>query len=117
MFDRNDRLRELFRGEIAKALRDVKDPGLSSGLLTITDIELSEDRKSLTAFYSVLGTPIERKRTDRALERCAPYIHHLLIKRLKLKLVPKVSFRFDDTPRRASLIDKLLGDIEKERGG
>jgi ribosome-binding factor A len=115
MFDRNERLRELFRAEITAALREVKDPGLG-GLLTLTDIALTPDRKTLTVFYSVLGTPIERKRTDRALQRCAPYIHHLLIKRLKLKLVPKIEFRFDDTPRRASRIDKLIGDIEKEHG-
>jgi ribosome-binding factor A len=70
----------------------------------------------MTVFYSVLGTPTERKRADRALQRCAPYIHHLLIKRLKLKLVPKIAFRYDDTPRRASRIDKLIDDIEKEQG-
>ena len=115
MCDRNERLRELFRGEIVKALRDIHDPG-HSGLLTVTDVELSPDRKTLTVFYSVLGTPVERRRTDKALQRCAPYIHHLLIKRLALKLAPKVVFCFDDTPRRASRIDKLLGDIEKERG-
>ncbi len=115
MFERNDRLRELFRGEITKALREIKDPGLG-GLLTITDVELSVDRKTLKVFYSVLGTPQERHRTQRALARSAPYIHHLLIKRLALKLVPKVDFRFDDTPRRATRIDKLLSDLEEERG-
>lgn len=115
MFDRNERLRELFRSEIIKALHEVKDPGLG-GLLTFTDLELSPDRKTVTVFYSVLGSPVERKRTARALERCAPFLHHLLIKRLALKLVPKILFRFDDTPERASRVDKLLGDIEKERG-
>jgi ribosome-binding factor A len=116
MFERNDRLRELFHAEIIKALREIKDPGIS-GLLTITDIELAPDRKNATVFYSVLGTPKELKRTARALERCAPFIHHLLIKRLALKLVPKLTFSFDDTPRRATHVDKILGQIEKERQG
>ena len=115
MFDRNERLRELLRSEIIQTLREVKDPGFS-GLLTITDVELSVDRKTAVVYYSVLGTALERRRTDRALARCAPYIHHLLIKRLALKLAPKIVFRFDDTPRRASRIDKLLGQIEQERG-
>jgi ribosome-binding factor A len=115
MFDRNERLRELFHAEIIKTLREIKDPGIT-GLLTVTDVELSADRKDLTVYYSVLGTPEERRRTDKALQRCSPYIHHLLIKRLALKLVPKIAFRFDDTPRRASRIDQLLGDIEKEHG-
>ncbi|MDD5657175.1 MAG: 30S ribosome-binding factor RbfA [Elusimicrobia bacterium] len=114
MFERNERLRELFRVEITKALREIKDPGLG-GLLTITDLELADDRKNVTVFYSVLGTAKELQRTARALERCAPYIHHLLIKRLKLKLIPRIAFRFDDTPRRATQVDKLLGEIERER--
>ena len=56
MFSRNDRLRELFRTEIVKALREVKDPGLS-GFLTITDVEISADRKTAKVFYSILGSP------------------------------------------------------------
>jgi len=113
MFDRNERLRELFRAEITQALREVKDPGLA-GLLTVTDVAISPDRKTLTVYYSVLGTPAQRGRTARALDRCAPFIHHLLVKRLTLKLVPRVVFIFDDTPRQAARVDRLLGQIEKE---
>ncbi|MFA6004651.1 MAG: 30S ribosome-binding factor RbfA [Elusimicrobiota bacterium] len=115
MFERNERLRELFHAEITKALREVKDPGLSGGLLTVTDVELSVDRKTVTVHYSVLGSAQDRAHCARALERCAPYIHHLLIKRVKLKLVPRIVFSFDDTPRRAARVDKLLGQLEDEK--
>ena len=113
MFDRNERLRELFRAEITRALREIKDPGVS-GLLTVTDLQISSDRKTATVYYSVLGTSLQRGRTARALERCAPFIHHLLVKRLSLRIVPRIVFRFDDTPRRAAGVDKILGEIADE---
>ncbi len=114
MFSRDERLKELFRAEIVKALRDVKDPGIS-GLVTLTDINLSSDRKTVIVFYSVLGNAKERAMTARALTRSAPYLHHLLVKRLSLRVIPRLIFEFDDTPRRASQVDKILGRIEQER--
>ncbi len=113
MFSRSDRLRELFRAEIAKALQGVKDPGLS-GFLTITDVEISSDRKTLNVFYSLLASLAQRESTRCALERAAPYMRQVLRKRLTLKMIPTIFFIYDDTPRRASRVDKLFLQIERE---
>lgn len=113
MYSRSERLKELFREEIAAALRGVKDPGLA-GLLTITDVELSNDGKTLMVYWSVIGSAHERQSTADALERAAPYLRQVMRKRLHLKLIPKVAFVFDDTPARAARIDKLFLQIEEE---
>jgi ribosome-binding factor A len=113
MFARSERLKELFREEIALALRGVKDPGLS-GFLTITDCQLSVDGKTVNVFYSLLGSGVQQESTADALERAAPYIRQVLRKRLKLKMIPAIVFHYDDTPKRASRIDKLLLQIEQE---
>lgn len=115
MFSRSDRLRELFRFEVSRALRGVKDPGLS-GFLTVTDLILSPDMKTATVFYSILGSDRERQSTAKALERSAPYIRQVLRKRLSIKMIPNIVFTYDDTPEKASRIDKLLLKIEKEEG-
>lgn len=107
MYSRNDRLKEVFRAEITTALRTVKDPGLS-GFLTITDVELSVDRKIVTVYYSIMGSPAEKKSTEKALERSAMYIRALLKKRLSLSMIPTPVFRYDDTPLKATRVDKLL---------
>lgn len=116
MFSRGDRLRELFRAEIASALRGVKDPGLS-GFLTITDLSLSPDKKTLTVYYSILGTSRERHSTAKALERAAPYLRQVVRKRVTLKMIPLIVFVYDDTPRKASRIDQLLLKIEQQGEG
>ncbi len=114
MFSRSERLKELFHTEISKALEGVKDPGLS-GFLTVTDVELSPDKKIVRVYYSILGSAHERDSTARALERSAPYIRQVLRKRLTIKMIPQIVFVYDDTPEKASRIDKMLLDIEKEK--
>ena len=113
MFSRSERLRELFRVEVAKVLRNVKDPGLS-GFMTVTDLGLSSDKKTATVYYSILGTELQKESTAKALERCAPFIRQVLRKRLALKTIPHFVFVYDDTPLKASRIDKLLLQLERE---
>jgi ribosome-binding factor A len=115
MFDRSERLRELFKELISQLLREVKDPGLT-GFLTVTDLQLSADRKNATVYYSVLGSDAERASAGKALERAAPYLRELLKKKVTVKVVPQLRFEFDETPRKASRIDALLNKLEKERG-
>jgi ribosome-binding factor A len=114
MYARSDRLRELYREEIAKALAGVKDPGLK-GFLTITGLELSKDGKHANVYYSILGTEENKKDAAEALERAAPYLRQVLRKKLTMKFLPAFHFVFDDTPRKASLVDKMLLKIEQER--
>ncbi|MEK7390116.1 MAG: 30S ribosome-binding factor RbfA [Elusimicrobiota bacterium] len=114
MYDRNERLKELYKEILSTLLREVKDPGLS-GFLTVTDTELSPDRKTLRVYYSVLGTDVQRQSSSRALERAAPYLRELLKKKVTVKTVPQLLFTYDETPKKASRIDELLNKIEKEK--
>ena len=115
MYDRAERLRELFKEQVTELLRQVKDPGLT-GFLTVTGLDLSADRKTATVFYSVLGSDAERESVGKALERAAPYIRELLKKKVAIRTVPNLKFAYDDTPKKASRIDELIHKLEKERG-
>lgn len=114
-YSRSDRLVELFRAEIVHALQGVKDPRLQ-GFLTVTDVELSNDKKTVRVFYSVLGTEREKLSAAEALESAAPYMRQVMRKRVQLKTIPTIVFVFDDTPAKASKLDKMFLDIERERG-
>lgn len=115
MYDRSERLKELFKELVTELLRQVKDPGLT-GFLTVTDLELSADRKTATVYYSVLGSDAERESAGKALERAAPYLRELLKKKVTVKTIPNLKFAYDDTPKKASRIDELIHKLEKERG-
>ena len=113
MFERNDRLKELFKAELMTALRSVKDPGIT-GFMTVTDLEISPDRKIVMVFYSIMGSAEQRQSTAKALERSSLFIRKLMRKRLALKVIPQFVFSFDETPLKASRIDKLLDQIREE---
>ncbi|MFA6318888.1 MAG: 30S ribosome-binding factor RbfA [Elusimicrobiota bacterium] len=113
MYSRNDRLTTLFMEEISLALRSVKDPGLS-GFLTVTGVELSADRKVATVFYSVFGEAQQKQSTTLALKRAAKFIRHTMTKRLSLKIIPEIVFRFDDTPQRADRVETILNRLSDE---
>ncbi|HEX4049095.1 MAG TPA: 30S ribosome-binding factor RbfA [Elusimicrobiota bacterium] len=115
MYDRAERLKELFKEQVTELLRQVKDPGLT-GFLTVTGLDLSADRKTATVFYSVLGSDAERASAGKALERAAPYLRELLKKKVAIRTIPNLKFEYDDTPKKASRIDALLLKLEKERG-
>ncbi len=115
MYDRAERLKELFQEQVSLLLRQVKDPGLT-GFLTVTGLDLSTDRKTATVFYSVLGSDAERESAGKALQRAAPYLRELLKKKIAIRTVPNLKFAYDDTPKKASRIDALIHKLEKERG-
>ena len=115
MYNRNDRLKELYKELVSTLLREIKDPGLT-GFITVTGTELAADRKTVKVYYSVLGTESERERTAQALERAAPYLRELIKKKVTVKTIPNLIFTYDETPKKASRIDELLNKLEKEKG-
>ena len=115
MYDRGERISELLLHEVSALLRQAKDPGLS-GMVTVTGLKLSKDRKSAVAYYSVLGSAEQRESTAKALERIAPFLRSRLRDKLSLKTIPKIAFEFDSTPERAQRIENILAVIKKEDG-
>ncbi|HVE13584.1 MAG TPA: 30S ribosome-binding factor RbfA [Elusimicrobiota bacterium] len=116
MFKRSERLRELFFQELSTLMAELKDPGIS-GFVTLTGLDLSPDMKNARIFYSILGSKLDRESTAKALERSANFLRSKLMDKLEVRYVPKLSFRFDDTPEKAHRIEALLGRIEAENAG
>jgi ribosome-binding factor A len=112
---RNERLKELFLHEISQAIRNINGIN-ANGILTLTGSELTKDSKILHVFYSVLGTDDDRRRKALILAANAREIRSLLFKRLCLKNVPELVFKFDDTPEKASHIEDLFRQINSEDG-
>ena len=110
---RNERLKELFLHEISEALKGVN--GLNSrGLLTLTGTDLTRDGKVLYVYYSVLGTDEERKRKELLLNANIRDVRSLLFKRLRLKVIPELVFKYDETPEKASHIEDIFKRIRSE---
>ena len=110
---RNERLKELFLQEISAQLRNIN--GINArGILTLTGAELTSDCKVMYVYYSVLGTDEDRQRKELILKANSRDIRTALFRRLRLKTVPELIFKFDDTPEKASHIESLFRKIRSE---
>ena len=88
------RVTQQFTQEIALIIqRELQDPRV--GFVTITRVELSKDLRYAKVFFSYLGNEADRARSHDALERSARYIHGLLKKRFRLKIIPMLRFHYD----------------------
>jgi ribosome-binding factor A len=110
-FKRSARVGDQMKQEIADILmRKIKDPRI--GFVTVTDVELSDDLRNAKVFVSVYGG--DKKETFKGLNSAAAFIRSELGRRMTMRSIPEILFRFDDTVERGAHIMELLHEIEKK---
>ena len=114
MFKREERLKELFLREVTAALRGVNGLNSTAGILTITGVDLTNEAKDLAVYYSVMGTPAQKERCERILMASVWDIRQTMKKRLRLRIIPNLVFKFDGTPEYAAHIEDLFSKIKSE---
>jgi ribosome-binding factor A len=114
MSERTARLDQLLREEISRLLaRDVADPRI--GFVTVTDVDVAPDLSHATVWVSVIGDEATRRRSLRALGRAMPWVRHQLGD-LRLKKIPELHVRADDSAERGTRVLQLLQEIEGGSG-
>ncbi len=110
MSERTARLDELLREEINEVIRrEVDDPRI--GFVTITDVEVSPDLSHASVWVSVIGERDDKRQTLRALAHAMPFVRQRL-GRLRLKRIPQLHIREDDTAERGTRVLQILDEIE-----
>jgi ribosome-binding factor A len=102
---------ELLRQEIGALLaKEVADPRI--GFATITDVETSPDLRHAKVWVSVIGQKGDRDGTLRALDSAMPFIRHELGRRLRIKRIPELHVRLDDSAERGTRVLHVLSELE-----
>jgi ribosome-binding factor A len=111
MTQRTERIDALLREEIGAILsREVADPRI--GFATVTDVETVPDLSHAQVWVSLIGQPDERAGSLAALRSAMPFVRHLLGKRLRLRRIPELHVRADDTAERGTRVLRLLAELE-----
>lgn len=116
MSRRTERINEVIREEISDLLlREVKDPRLSQGgLVSITEVTVTPDLRHATVHVSHLGSDEERKDVLAGLTKAAPFMHRELTRRLDLRHVPDLVFKFDPSIERGARLATLIYEVKAE---
>ena len=113
---RPERVQEALRQEISKvALEEIKDPRI--GFLTITKVELTKDLRYAKVYFSVLGGTKEKALALKGLNSAKGYIKGMVADRIKLRMVPEISFRIDESIEHTKEIYDLFEKIKKKDKG
>ncbi len=113
-YKRSERVSDQIKREIADILmRKIKDPRI--GFVTVTDVELADDLRNAKVFVSMLGA--DPAPTLKGLESASAFIRAELGRRLRLKSIPELLFRYDDSAKRGAHIMELLNEVEKGKKG
>lgn len=111
---RNERVRKTLMKEISDVLlKEIKDPKIT-GLVSITDVEVSHDNSYAKVYYSVM--PVDDKQKEEIIEavkRNTPKIRYEIGKRVRLRLTPELNFIPDDSLERGARITELINKISK----
>jgi ribosome-binding factor A len=114
MSQRTERIDELLRQEITEILsREVADPRI--GFVTVTDVETAPDLRHARIWVSIIGGQAERDETLAALGRAMGFVRRELGTRLRLKRIPELHIRLDDTAERGTRVLQLLHELEEGR--
>jgi len=113
--ERTRRVDHLLQEEISAVIqRDVHDPRI--GFVTVTSVETTSDLQRATVFVSIIGDDKERAATMEALGRAMPFVRHSLGP-LRLRRIPQLQLREDDSAQRGTRVMQLLDQVEAELEG
>ncbi|NLM21458.1 MAG: 30S ribosome-binding factor RbfA [Peptococcaceae bacterium] len=104
------RLAESIKQEVSRIIReDIKDPRL--GFVTVTDVEVSDDLRYAKIFVSIMGNQDEVKNSMDVLARATGYVRTEIGKIVRLRHVPEITFKFDQSIEYGAHISKLLREV------
>ena len=112
---RKQRLQESLRAELSDVIRrEMRDPRFTSGLLSITEVEVTTDYKHATVYGSVFGDEEAKNLELKALRGAAGVLRGELGRRKVFKTVPELIFKYDDAMERGSRMFEVLERIKQE---
>ena len=108
---RAQKVSDFLRKEISLLISsEINDPRLKN--LNSTAVKVSSDISQAIVFYTIIGQNDSNKDiTPKILEKLSGMLSSRLSKIMKIRRVPKLSFRFDESIEYSSNIEELLNKI------
>ncbi len=109
------RINEDIQRELSGLLRNVKDPRLQQGMISITGVDTTGDLRYSKIYISILGS-YDEKELKKGLKSASGYLRREIGNRLNLRYTPELIFELDPSLIRGAHISKLLNDLERSAG-
>lgn len=113
---RVERVAELIKREVSlMLLNGIKDDRVGTGMVSVTDVNVSGDLQHAKIYVSIYGTQEAKAETMAGLKSATGYVRSELGSRVRLRRTPEVMFVEDDSIERGTNVLSLLNRIRNER--
>ena len=111
------RVNEDIQRVLADLLRNIKDPRVKQGMISVTSVDTTNDLRQAKVFLSVFGLESE-KEFMKGLRSASGFLRHELGQSLSLRYTPELQFELDKSIERGARINSMLNelDIPEDRG-
>ncbi len=90
-----------------------RDPRLT-GLISVTEADVAPDLKTANIYVSIFSPSEDRKKLDfQILKENAAFIRHELSQVMRMRTVPVLTFRLDESMEYGSKMDELFKKIHE----
>ena len=101
---------------ISRLLREVKDPRVQQGMISVTRVETTGDLRYSKVWLSVLGMRDE-KEFRRGLRSASGYLRRELGNHMKLRYTPELIFEIDHSIEYGAQINEVINSLEIDHDG
>ncbi len=112
-YKRSTRVAQLIQEQVAKIFHDIRE--LNKGLVTVTQVKLTDDLQTCRIFYSVIGSEDDKKNAKTVLDEKLKFIRYQLAQTVDLRRTPTIDFKYDDSSEKAAKVFEILEKIENEK--
>ena len=101
---------------ISKLLREVKDPRVQQGMISVTRVETTGDLRYSKIWLSVMGMQDE-KEFKRGLKSASGWLRHELGSSMNLRYTPELVFEIDHSIEYGAHINEVINSLEIDHDG
>ena len=107
---RQGKINDAVMQALSESVREIKDPRVSSSMVTITTAEVTPDLKFAKIYFSsIMG---DKNEVKRGLVSATGFLRRSLSQKLNLRITPELTFCEDKSIEHGAHIAKLLNSIE-----
>jgi ribosome-binding factor A len=107
-----NRINEDIQRVLAALIRNVKDPRVNQGMLSVTAVDTTSDLRYCKVYLSVMGLHSE-KELMKGLKSASGYLRRELGNSLQLRYTPELLFQLDKSIERGDRISRILNELEQ----
>jgi len=111
---RQKQINQTIRRELSDLLaRHVGDPRIV-GIISITEVDISPDLKQAKVYISVMGDEQQKDEVFEGLASASDFLRRELGNRIRIRYIPKLIFKRDDSLEKAERLLQLINQTVSE---